>query len=212
MANATSNLQSTGLVNQKPIEKVTLIANPGTEQAEALTVLLNPSKLDLMIKVEWSRLPVVGLDYEVLHYSRTHSIMIPMSFHFSIFEQARQQIGGTPDPVTQMQTAVQSGIVPVSSLKQASIDFVQFLESLGFPTRTGLRPPTVKLYWPNVVSMYCVMDEVKFTMTKFDKTLAPIIYQADVMWIEARTTRRYSEDVRVNGLLDASDPLAPTKL
>lgn len=213
MANAVSSPTSTsfGQINIKPT-RVVLTANPGQDNAEALTVLLNPKALDYGIDVDWAHLPVIGLDYEVLHYSRTKSIAVPMSFYISVFEIARQQTGGTPDPVSQMQTAVSSGAVSKSQLQSSSTDFVNFLESLAFPTRTGLRPPTVKVYWPNVLSMYCVLDRVKFNFAKFDRTLAPIAYQADVVWLEARVDRRYSEDVRTNGLIDKNDPDAPVKL
>jgi hypothetical protein len=209
MATATTNLAPNfGLINKKP-DRVILTANPGLDNAEALTVLLNPKTLSYGIDVEWSHLPVVGLDYEVIHYSRTKSIQVPMSFYFSIFEQARQQVGGTPDPSAQLQAAVSSGAVSTSALQKASMDFVNFLESLAFPTRIGLRPPTVKVYWPNVMSMYCVLDRVRFEFAKFDRSLAPIAYQADVTWLEARVERRYSEDVRDNGLIDKNDPDAP---
>lgn len=213
MANAISTAPTVtfGQVNTKP-SKVVLTANPGLDNAEALTVLLNPRMLDYGIDVDWAHLPVIGLDYEVLHYSRTKSISVPMSFYVSVFEIARQQISGTPDPVSQMQTAISSGAVSKSQLQSASTDFVNFLQSLAFPTRTGLRPPTVKVYWPNVLSMYCVLDRVKFQFAKFDRTLAPIAYQADVTWLEARVERRYSEDVRDNGLIDKNDPDAPVKL
>lgn len=207
MANATigSVNPNFGLINKKP-DKVILTANPGQDDAEAFTVLLNPKMLSYGIDVEWSHLPVIGLDYEVVHYSRTHSISVPMSFHFSIFEQARQQLSGTPDPITQMQAAVASGAVSKDALQQASMDFVNFLQSLAFPTRAGLRPPTVKVFWPNVMSMYCVMDRVRFEMAKFDRSLAPIAYQAEVTWLEARIARRYSDDVRTDGLIDKNDP------
>ena len=74
MAIATTNtLQpNLGLIGKKP-DKVTIISNPGEENAESFTVLLNPQRLRESIKVEWAKLPVVGLDYEVVHYSRTHS-------------------------------------------------------------------------------------------------------------------------------------------
>lgn len=213
MANATSVSPTVnfGQINKKPT-RVVLTANPGQDNAEALTVLLNPRMLDYGIDVDWAHLPVVGLDYEVLHYSRTKSISVPMSFYVSVFEIARQQLSGTPDPVSQMQTAVSSGAISKSQLQSASTDFVNFLQSLAFPTRTGLRPPTVKVYWPNVLSMYCVLDRVKFQFAKFDRTLAPIAYQADVTWLEVRVDRRFSEDVRINGLIDKNDPDAPVKL
>ena len=209
MATATTTLNSNyGLINRKP-DKVILTANPGTDNAESFTVLLNPKTLSYGIDVDWSHLPVIGLDYEVIHYSRTKSIQVPMSFYFSIFEQARQQVAGTPNPLASIQSAVDSGAVSVSALQKSSLDFVNFLESLAFPTRIGLRPPTVKVYWPNVMSMYCVLDRVRFEFAKFDRSLAPIAYQADVTWLEARVERRYSEDVRDNGLNDKNNPDDP---
>lgn len=191
-----------GLVDRKP-QKVVLIANPGQENAESFTVLLNPKTLKETINVEWSKLPVIGLDHEVPHYSRTKSIVIPMSFYFSAFEQGRQ--GLNTISVAQFTDLVMSSNTPKSKINQQSIDFVNFLRSLCFPTRDGLRPPTVKVVWKNVLSFLAVVENVTFEYTKFDRTLAPIAYQADVNFLEVRLTRRYSEDVRRVGLVGDND-------
>ncbi len=203
---------TTRLINRKPL-KVTLIANPGREDAEPYTVLLNPNKLKETISADWSKLPVVGLDHEVVQYSRTKSINIPMSFYFSIFEQARQGNINNDDPERALKNAVASGNIPISKLTSQSIDFVNFLRSLMFPTRTDLRPPIVKVIWPNVLSFLAVVENVSFDYMKFDRSLAPITYQADVNFLEVRLTRRYSEDVRRNGLTgDGNDDLRESTL
>lgn len=188
-----------GIVDRKP-HKVVLIANPGQENHESFTVLLNPKTLKETINVEWSKLPVIGLDHEVPHYSRTRSISIPMSFYFSAFEQARQSLtAGSAARPTDAQN------IPLSKLNAQSIDFVNFLRSLCFPTKDGLRPPTVKVVWRNVLSFLAVVENVTFEYMRFDRTLAPIAYQADVTFLEVRLTRRYSEDVRRVGLVGDGD-------
>ncbi len=193
------------LIDLKP-DKVTLIANPGQENAEVYTVLMNPTKLKETIQVEWSHLPIIGLDHEVVQYSRTKSISLPMSFYFSVFEQARQRMGINADPEAILKNAVGNGSIPYSKLKGQSTDFVNFLRSLCFPTRRDLRPPVVKVTWANIVSFLAVVENVTFEYMKFDQTLAPITYQADVTFLEVRLTRRYSEDVRLKGLVgDGND-------
>lgn len=193
-----------GIINRKP-DRVVLIANPGEENAESFTVLLNPTTLKETITVEWSKLPVIGLDHEVPHYSRTRSIQIPMSFYFSAYEQARRSF--TPNLANNGSDNMGS-VLPASAIARQSIDFVNFLRSLCFPTREGLRPPTVKVTWPNVLEFLAVVESVTFTYTKFDRSLAPIAYQADVNFLEVRLTRRFSEDVREDGLV--SDSFTPT--
>ncbi len=195
----SSNL---GLLDRKP-EKVVLIANPGQENAEPFTVLLNPKSLKETINVEWSKLPVIGLDHEVPHYSRTKSISVPMSFYFSAFEQARQSGNSVGNVSSGLANSQQ---FPVSQLNKQSTDFVNFLRSLCFPTRDGLRPPTVKVVWRNVLNFLAVVETVSFEYMKFDRTLAPIVYQADVTFLEVRLSRRYSEDVRRVGLVGDNDP------
>lgn len=203
---------STRLIDRKPL-KVTLLANPGRENAEPYTVLLNPTKLKETISVDWSKLPVVGLDHEVVQYSRTKSLNVPMSFYFSIYEQARQSGINSDDPERVMRTAVANGTIPISKLTSQSTDFVNFLRSLCFPTRTDLRPPIVKVIWPNVISFLAVVETVSFDYMKFDRSLAPITYQADVNFLEVRLTRRYSEDVRRNGLIgDGNDDVRESTL
>lgn len=186
-------------------QRVILISNPGLSNEEVFPVLLNPTRLREVINVEWSRLPVIGLDHEVPHYSRTKSIEIPMSFLFSAFEAGRQLKGGAAnfDPENELHNL--TSVIPTTKIFQQSMDFANFLRSLCFPTRTGLRPPTVKVIWPNVLSLLSVVSTLSLDYLKTDQSLAPIYYGAEVTFLETRLTRRFSEDVRQNGLVSDRD-------
>jgi len=188
-----------------PPARVVLIRNPGLGEEngqEAIEVLLNPTELREALNVEWTRLPVVGLDHEIPHYSRTRSLEIPMTFYFSAFEAGRR-------PATSDASAAFTHNDPTlasARVLKKSMDFANFFRSLCFPTRTGGRPPTVQVIWPRIITFLAVATNVTFDYRRFDIDLAPIAYSVEVAWLEVRVTRRYSEDVRSEGLRgDESD-------
>ena len=188
-------------------QRVVLVSNPGLSNEEVFPVLLNPTRLHETIKVEWSRLPVIGLDHEVPHYSRTRSFEITMSFLFSAFEAGRQLKSGAAnfDPENELHNL--TSVIPTTKIFQQSMDFANFLRSLCFPTRSGFRPPTVKVVWPNVLSILAVVSDLSLDYVKTDKSLTPIYYSAEVTFLETRLTRRFSEDVRQAGLVADRDDL-----
>lgn len=186
-------------------QRVILISNPGLSNEEVFPVLLNPTRLRETINVEWTRLPVIGLDHEVPHYSRTKSIEIPMNFLFSAFEAGRQLRGGAGNFDPENELVNLTSVIPTTKIFQLSNDFQHFLESLCFPTRSGLRPPTVKIIWPNILSMLAVVSSLSLDYMKMDRSLAPIYYGAEVTFLETRLTRRFSEDVRQRGLVADQD-------
>jgi len=188
--------------------KIVLIANPGSRTQEVMPAFLNPAGLKETISVEWALLPVIGLDHEIPHYSRTKSLEYPLSFYFSAYEAARRVTGLAQDVLSQVDGTKQTNSVTAPLMRQAtnsSMEFANFFRSLGFPTRSGLRPPTVKVIWPNVFDLLGVMKGISFEYMSFDRQLAPIIYRADVVFLETRVTRRYSEQVRISGLTADTD-------
>jgi hypothetical protein len=197
---ATSPDTMAEILDERP-RRVTLIRNPGDiNTREVYPVLLNPSTLREQIGVEWTKLGVIGLDHEVPHYARTKSIELPLSFYFSQYFAAlepRSQAALNRDAVITSDT-------PLSKIARSSMDFANFMRSLCFPTREGLRPPPLKIIWPNVLDLTGVVTSLSFEYRKFDRDLAPIIYQADITLLETRITRRFSEEVRQNGI--QSDP------
>jgi hypothetical protein len=157
------------------------------ETEETKIALLNPNRFREAVQSEWNRLPVIGLDYEVIQYGRTRSVEVPLSFYFSAYEAQRRN--------------------PQSSGVIQALDFKNFLQSLMFPTKSGLRPPTVEVTWPGIFNIIGVVAELSFDYIKFSLDLQPLIYTAEVKFLEVRTDRRYSERVRQVGL-EASHSLA----
>jgi hypothetical protein len=167
---------------------------------DSVIAQLNPTRLRTRIAPEWNRLPVIGLDHEVLQYSRTRSLEIPLSFYFSAFEQARQK----RDAVAENRTE-RDGPKVAATGKERAIRFHNFLSSLCFPTRAGRRPPDVEVVWPGILNFVGVVADLSFDFIKFDHTLAPLVYTADVTFLEVRLARRFSEEVRTSGL-EVPDP------
>lgn len=190
-----------GSTADRRADRVVLTANPGTDHAESYEALLNPNRLRETINVEWNRLPVIGLDHEILHYGRTKSLEIPLSFYFSAYAAGRVfRAGDVETEVAEAEFLGASTVVPDSKIRHQAMDFANFLRSLCFPTRGGFRPPDVRVLWPNVFEIIGVASNVSFEYQKFDRTMTPIIYTADVTFLEVRLTRRFSEQVRKTGI------------
>jgi hypothetical protein len=192
------------LLDTRPA-RVTLIRSPGQEppEMEAFPVLLNPETFTEAIEVEWARLQVIGLDHQVPHYTNTRSLEYPLTFYWSSF-QAGRGINGNPP---RRNSNVGGGNLqdPVPDLGgTTAMAFANFMRSLCFPTRRGLRPPTVRIEWPNVFSILGVVTSLSLNFIKFDQTLAPLIYEAEVSFLETRVTRRFSDDVRKSGIVAES--------
>lgn len=200
----TTTLDRSGIgdiLDERP-RRVTLIKNPGEiNNREVYPVLLNPTTLSESINADWSRLGVIGLDHEVPHFAKTRSIEIPLTFYFSQYYAATEPRGqGELNKDAQI-----TPTFPLSRIARTSMDFANFMRSLCFPTRGGLRPPPVKVIWPHVMDIIGVVTSLSFDYRRFDRDLAPLIYQADVTILETRTTRRFSEEVRHRGLLGDPD-------
>lgn len=174
-------------------QRVTLIRDPGTLQATPFPVLFNPEVLNEEINAQWSKLQVIGLDHEVPHYTNTRSLAYNLDFYWSEFQYFLRQR-------TRPQGKSGSTANTKAPTPQNAMAFMNFLRSLCFPTRAGLRPPTLQIVWADVFDLIGVVEKVSFSFIRFDVNLAPIVYRATVSFLETRVTRRYSEDVAQYGL------------
>lgn len=185
-------------------QKVTLIRSPGQKDATAFPVLFNPASLDETIEVAWSRLQVIGLDHEVPHYTNTKSLSYSLEFYWSQFQfLAKQRNVIQPRTASNQRGSV---VETPQDLADGATAFLNFMRSLCFPTRSGLRPPTIHIVWPGVFNLIGVAEGVDFAFTRFDSNLTPLVYRATLQFLETRATRRYSEDVARSGL-EADPPL-----
>jgi hypothetical protein len=184
------------IVDVQP-QRVTLIREPGSANPTVFPALFNPEILEEEINVQWSRLQVIGLDHEVPHYTNTRSLSYTLEFYWSEFQFFLRQRSASPS-LTGDQRGSTANTQP--QLERNAISFMNFLRSLCFPTRTGLRPPTLQVIWPTVFNLIGVVESVKFTFARFDTNLSPIVYRATVEFLETRATRRFSEDVAQIGL------------
>jgi len=174
-------------------QRVTLVRSPGLDTETVFPVLFNPETLNEEISVQWSKLQVIGLDHEVPHYTNTRSLSYNLEFYWSEFQYYLRQR-------TQPRPPTNNTLNSVPTKPQDAQAFMNFLRSCAFPTRTGLRPPTLKVIWPGMFELLGVVERITFAFTRFDTNLAPIVYRATVGFLETRVTRRFSEDVDQVGL------------
>lgn len=172
-----------------------VIANIRT--GEFVEMPFTPPEFSEEIAVEYARQKVVGMSHSILQYAGTENHKFSgLSFAFV----------GTPlSPSNPGPTAV--GL----SRQDAALDTRNFLMSLCYASvnaqgvRTG-GPPRVLFAWPSLISMTCVIANLKITNTKFDTFGRPMVFNAQLDLEEIRDVRLTSEAVRTSGTLRSSDP------
>lgn len=150
-----------------------------------------PSELNEEIAVEYARQKVVGMSHEILQYvGTTNHKFSGLQFDFV----------GTP-----------TGTTATVDRQATALDTRLFLMSLCYPSvnaqsiRTG-GPSRVLFAWPNLISMTCVLSNLKIVHKKFDVNGRPTLFGATLDLEEIRDVRLTSEAVRSSGTLRSSDP------
>lgn len=156
-------------VNRRPA-RMTLanIRTGATVEAQ-----FNPAAFTEALQVSYARQSVVGLSHQVLQYSNTGNVGIPLTLFFD---------------------ALQEDYTPgfIESAKS-------FLQHLCYPRRGGGGPPRVLLVWPNVLSLVTVITGLALNHTRFNINGAVTTLEARVTLEEIRDVKLFSEDALVVG-------------
>ncbi len=150
------------------------------EAGETLQVLLNPTTFTEEVTALYARQPVLGLSHEVLQYTRTKTLEIPLQLYVSHYEMARQ---GVTD--------------------RSPLDYRNFFLGLVYPIEGGRAPSVVTFVWPSTTIIRGVITSLKFNYQKFSqRTGQPLIYTIDLKLVEHRASLRASPIARRQGFLD----------
>ncbi len=165
----------------------------------------NPTELDENIKPNWNRQNIPGMSHPNLQYSNNN----PYQFSFALFFDSLELLQGPTvvrgtGPGDIKPSPADMGGTPLSARN--------FLQSLCYPRGdaddvTSSAPPRCLFFWPNFVSLTCVVDEMSFRHTKFLPTGHPAQFTADITLIEIRDVRLTSQEVREVGTLRSPTPL-----
>jgi hypothetical protein len=137
-----------------------------------------PETLEEGVVVNYSRVTILGLSHELLQYSHTSSHRFEgLEFFFR---------GTTEEEVEQIHEGR------------------RFLLHLCYAPLSpeGIRdggPPRVLFYWPEVVSLTCVLEDLRISHLKFNLQGRTTVFRARVSLTEVRDVRIDPDDVRVIG-------------
>lgn len=154
------------------------VALVNVESGEEVEVLANPTELQEVRRVTWSRQSVPGLSHRPLHYGGTENTAIRVSFWVDAHIAAAE--GGGFDVA----------------------DFKNFCRSFSVPRVSGGvvddGPPRLLFVWP-AISILAVVESVELRDTQFDEFGGVIRSDVTFDLAEARDVRQSSQDIRAIG-------------
>jgi len=162
----------------------------------------NPASLEHSIKANWPELAPPGLSYKRMHYTGTDNqiFKFDLLLDYMVEVNAAQPTGAPVQPAPSA-----PGVFPDAYVNKVA-DAYAFIQSLHYPKAlaqgpSNFHPPEVLLYWPNALSLHCVLME----MTARWEKMLPTGHLASVMcsltFKEIPHEAITLEDVRVKGTL-----------
>jgi hypothetical protein len=158
------------------------LSRPDKEDG-TLYAQFNPTELEETLSVNWSKLAVLGLSHMPLQYQQTdnHGFSFELMFH----------------------ALDDSGKPQLFAIARAR----RFLLALCYSSRNGAQtistgaPSRALFFWPNLISLTCVLRKVVFKHSTFNQQLDPTVFTAKVTLEEIRDARLYGDDVYASGTI-----------
>jgi len=141
------------------------------DTAEALAAQYAPEEWTEKYAAEWTELPVPGLTYEPLQFSHNKNAVMDLKLRFNQLVNPKISI------------AEQRKMLLAMQVKSRKTD----------------RPPMLLYEWPGMVSMRVIMPTLEMTHTYFAPDGATAMFEAKIVFKEARDSNLYAEDVRAHG-------------
>lgn len=146
-------------------------ANLGT--GETFEMPFTPVEVKESLQVKWSRRAPVGMSHEIQQYGNTGNHTFDgLDFFFR---------GTSPEEVDRIHEGR------------------KFLMSLAYSPEGGGAPPRILFFWPQFISMTCVLGKLQITHSKFNREGRPTVFRARFDLEEARDIRLTQEAVRAQG-------------
>lgn len=167
-----------------------LIDSVGADAPGWIQAHFNPSELSRSVKTAWTEVKVPGLGHPIIHYGGTEAQVVRCSLFFDAFLFAQQHVEKT-DPLAR-------GAAEIAKAHR-------FLEACNYErTKTANgpidgAPPRLYFYWPNALSLRCVLESVEFKYLMHAPTGHILRFTADIQLKEIRDERLTYEAVAANG-------------
>jgi hypothetical protein len=159
--------------------------DPDSDKPVALEVHFNPKEMHESIKVVWNELQIPGLSHKRLQYSHTENVMYKFDLQFDALQIVSTGLRGIGEKFG-VQTArhfIQSlcyGRAGAGSVKEGA-------------------PPRVLFFWPNFLSLTCVVGDQDWTYTHFLADGTPRRFSCAMSMKEIRDVRLSSSEVLRGG-------------
>lgn len=168
----------------------TLGTDPDPDLPKMVEAHFNPVALEKVIKVHWNKLPVPGLSHQRHQYHHTENVQFKFDLQFEALQITLHTKG---------QSAVR-GFDGPNGIGTAA----RFIESLCYPAGDAQSvqdgaPPRVLFFWPNFLSITCVVAEEHWKTTMFAQDGTPRRQTCSLTLEEIRDTRLTSSDVLRKG-------------
>lgn len=163
-----------------------LLDDQDSDLPNFLEAHFNPKEVKETIKATWTEVPIPGMSHKRLHYHLTENV----PFRFDLVFDTLQLVGGN----------TLRGSAEVDGTDMAR----RFLQSLCYPkvdaqsVQDGA-PPRVLFYWPNFLSITCVVEQEEWTYQLFHTDGTPRRFTCSMSLKEIRSTRLSSSDVLRGG-------------
>jgi hypothetical protein len=208
LPNAVTRLEIHGIYD----DKQTLNFRLDKKTPLFLKTSFNPASVEHTIKPKYAEHAIPGLSFERTHYTGTANQMFKfdllLDYMVELYHLASAGPTGTPSDPRQQSTP---GTFPDSYVDKVG-DAYKFLQSLLYPKEgadgpSQLQPPEVLLFWPNAISLHCVLWDFS---AKWQKML-PTGHLASVMvsltFKEVPKRRISMEDIRYKGTMRSEGQL-----
>ncbi len=162
------------------MEIVDLSRLNASAEDNTLQAQFNPTELAETIAVNWNKLAVLGFSHMPQQYQNTdnHGFSFELTFH------AMDGSGRRLDDLVRARKFL-------LALCYASKN------TRGSPA-TGA-PPRVMFFWPNLVSLTCILKKLAFKHTMFNVQGSPVITAVKIDIEEIRDQRLYADEVLLRG-------------
>jgi hypothetical protein len=164
------------------MEIVDLSRLNASAEDNTLKAQFNPTELAETLAVNWNKLAVLGFSHMPQQYQNTDN----HGFSFELMFHATDASGRRLDDLVRARLFLLALCYPSKNTR-------------GSPA-TGA-PPRVMFFWPNLVSLTCVVKKLAIKHTMFNTQGSPVISQAKIDIEEIRDARLYADEVRLRGTM-----------
>jgi hypothetical protein len=176
-------------------------SNDPDDKGEFLMAQFNPAELEETLKVDWAKHGAPGSTQKRHHYVGTENYGYSFELIFDALLAEYWEIGKSGE----IQRSLEGG--PRADLRQGLPSILKQrrqLQSFCFPRRgsTSMKDgeaPRILFFWPNLLSLTCVITDLHFKYERFNASGAPTYFNVKVQLEEIRDVRLHSEDVMADG-------------